>query len=251
MQANDAMRILGSAAAMGLLGGGSALAYNAISQPTLDKYGNVIESNDINPIATALGGAVVGGLGGYGYGKMNPASVPIPEEHLETFRTQTKPVRQVRYQNEIDDLRKKMNLPPLDWNDRKYINTRTADIPDKELFKPPAGYEGSAVMVAKDGKRYVRRPGQDAMWELIDEPTQQTQTPQVQIVPANPMKPQNPMSLLGMKTVVVQPMKEPGQEMMEEALRLRELARQQGNPSVPYDVFGESDGYWEAQKKRA
>ena len=59
MQANDAMRILGSAAAMGLLGGGSALAYNAVSQPTLDEYGNTIESNDINPFVAALGGAAV------------------------------------------------------------------------------------------------------------------------------------------------------------------------------------------------
>ena len=160
MQANDAIRILGSAAAMGLLGGGSALAYNAISQPTLDEYGNVIESNDINPIAAALGGAV-GAVGGYGYGKYN-----------------------------------------------------------QPVAKPVQG---------------MNRP----------------QRPQVQIVPANPMEIQSPYSAPGMKTVVVQPIKEPGQEMMEEALRLRELASRQGNPSVPYDVFGEDDGYWEAQKKRA
>lgn len=221
MQANDAMRILGSAAAMGLLGGGSALAYNAVSQPTLDEYGNTIESNDINPFVAALGGAAIGAASGGVYGKYNqPVARPV-----QSMNRGASP--QPRQSPDID-------------------------IPDKELFKPPAGYEGSTVMVAKDGKRYVRRPGQGAMWELIDEPTQQTQTPQVQIVPANPMELQNPMSPPGMKTVVMQqPPKAPGQEMMEEALRLRELANQQGNPLVPYDVFGESDGYWEAQKKRA
>jgi hypothetical protein len=120
--------------------------------------------------------------------------------------------------------------------------------------------------------------------------------PVVQVIPLNPMELQNPMSPPGMKTVVIkQPPKEPGQEMMEEALRLRELAarqqqelaeqqrlqnlqpkyhprdvdeltasirwlednrvnyeaRKQGNTHSNFDVFGEADGYWEAQKKRA
>jgi hypothetical protein len=148
MQANDAMRILGSAAAMGLLGGGSALAYNAISQPTLDEYGHTIESNDINPFVAALGSAAVGAAGGYGYGKYNqPVAKPV---------------------------------------------------------------QGMSVGVSPQ-REYTN-----------------VSQPRVIVTPANPMEMQNPMSPPGMKTVVVQqPPKAPGQEMMEESLRLRELAEQQ------------------------
>lgn len=201
MQANDAMRILGSAAAMGLLGGGSALAYNAISQPKLDEYGNVIESNDINPIAAALGGAVVGGLGGYGYGKINqPVARPV------------------------QGMNRGASPQPR----------QSPDIVEPEVMQTQ------------------KIPRQNATNPEVRQQNKSANQPIVQIISANPMEMQNPMSLPGIKTVVMQqPPKAPGQEMMEEALRLRELASRQGNPSVPYDVFGESDGYWEAQKKRA
>lgn len=67
MSASNAMKILASHPSMmasgALLGGGGALVYNSLSQPVLDEYGNVIESNDINPlIAAGIGGAI--GLAG-------------------------------------------------------------------------------------------------------------------------------------------------------------------------------------------
>lgn len=164
MQAGDALRLLAQhpsisgAISMGLLGGGSALAYNAISQPTLDEYGNVIESNDINPFVAALTNAAVGAVGGGFYGRMS-----------------------------------------------------------QPIAKPVQGMSAGASP----------QPRQSPDIDVEVMPTQQAQAPIVQVVPANPMEMQNPMSPPGMKTVVVQPIKEPGQEMMEEALRLRELAEQQ------------------------
>lgn len=74
MTSSQAMSILSSHPAMaaigGLLAGGGALINNVISQPTLDEYGNVVETNDINPFLAAASGAVVGGLGSYGYQKL-------------------------------------------------------------------------------------------------------------------------------------------------------------------------------------
>ena len=173
MQANDAMRILGSAAAMGLLGGGSALAYNAISQPTLDEFGNTIESNDINPFVAALGGAAIGAAGGYGYGKM---SQPI-----------AKPMQ------------------------------------DMSAGVSPQPRQSPDIDVVPDAHAFNRQNPRG--WNYVDGLNPQEI---VQVVPANPMEIQNPMSPPGMKTVVMQqPPKAPWQEMMEEALRLRELANQQ------------------------
>lgn len=173
MQANDAMRILGSAAAMGLLGGGSALAYNAASRPTLDEYGNTIESNDINPLVAALGGAAIGAASGYASNRLEP-------------------------------LRTQMNRPQ--------------------------GMSGGASQPPRQS------PDIDVESVTV-QPTQQAQAPIVQIVPANPMEIQNPMSPPGMKTVVVQAItKEPGQGMMEEALRLRELAARQQAEKMEADA---------------
>jgi hypothetical protein len=200
INAGDALRLLsqhpsiGGAIGMGLLGGGSALTYNAISQPTLDDYGNTIESNDINPFAAALGSAVIGAVGGGIYGHYNqPVAKPVqsmsagmspqPRQSPDIGVT---PTWQQQTQNEIDGFRNE--VAEL----RGHLNKKRND--------------------------YAQ--GVNDLWEAS--------TPIRQIVPANPMEMQNPMSPPGMKTVVVQqPPKAPGQEMMEESLRLRELAAQQ------------------------
>ena len=175
MQANDAIRILGSAAAMGLLGGGSALAYNAVSQPTLDEYGNTIESNDINPFVAALGGAAIGAVGGGIYGHYNqPVAKP-----MQGMSAGASP--QPRQPPDID------------------------------------------IEVVPNAPAFNRQNPRG--WNYVDGLNPQEV---VQVVPARPMEIQNPMSPPGMKTVVIQqPPKAPGQEMMEEALMVRELAAQQ------------------------
>jgi hypothetical protein len=319
MQANDAMRILGSAAAMGLLGGGGALAYNATSKPILDEYGNVIESNDINPVMAALGSAAIGAVGSGIYGKMNqPVAKPVQGVSVGTspkpqqspdIDIDVTPAWQEDVQKEIDVFRNEVaNLRGQLLQKRNDYaqgvnDLREASIPIRQvvpakpdrangLFEVPKEYEGFTQVLGKDGKKYVRIPnGQGSNLIRLDDLQEGTTSekrfvpqlsseqealyaeakrlgispyeleergwkynpnqPTVKVVPASPMQMQNPMTPHGMRTVVIQPMKEPGQEMIEEALRLKELARQQGNPSVPYDVFGEADGYWEAQKKRA
>jgi len=225
MQANDAIRILGSAAAMGLLGGGGALAYNAISKPTVDEYGNTIESNDINPFVAALGGAAIGAASNYGFNKwvknrvhnnldaygikadVSPQSRQSPDIDIDVDVDETVKPPYPDFRNMSDDQFKEFYTTRHDYsgstNDRKAIHTRMADIVDKEIEK----YE----QTAQAGQKLEQQP------QLV-----------VQVVPASPMELQNPMSPPGMKTVVTkQPPKEPGQEVIEEALRLRELAEQQ------------------------
>lgn len=443
MQANDAMRILGSAAAMGLLGGGGALAYNATTKPILDEYGNVIESNDINPIMAALGSAAIGAVGSGIYGKMNqPVAKPVqgvsvgtspkpqqsPDIDIDVTPTWQEDVQKEIdvFRNEVANLRGQLLQKRNDYA-QGVNDLREASIPIRQvvpakpdrangLFEVPKEYEGFTQVLGKDGKKYVRVPnGQGSDLIRLDDLQGGTTSekrfvpqlsseqealyaeakrlgissveleergwkynpnqPTVKVVPASPMQMQNPMTPPGMRTVVIQPVKEPaqesadelmalqnlaglqgnpsnlvneyfdpspnvrtfvqdvyspeekylysqigqkqyqnpdklprliqqpvrpgqeefiatrrqvagnapgwnvvsadteaaayskelgerqrpqnlqpvepGQEMIEEALRLKELARRQSNPSVPYDVFGESDGYWEAQKKRA
>lgn len=369
MQANDAMRILGSAAAMGLLGSGGALAYNAISKPTLDEYGNTIESNDINPFVAALGGAAIGAASNYGFNKwvknrvhnnldarargMNagvssqPQQSPDIDIDIDVAETVKPPYPDFR--NMSDDQFKEFYTTRHDYsgstNDRKAIHNRMSDIVGKEVEK----YEQTAQVAQVSQQPQSVKPASN--WRDLDDRTfiqaikdisdpeggfyttpedsyyvnqriseiktahpewwkpvpsnpglggmtidVNAERPVVQVIPLNPMELQNPMSPPGMKTVVIkQPPKEPGQEMMEEALRLRELAarqqqelaeqqrlqnlqpkyhprdvdeltasirwlednrvnyeaRKQGNTHSNFDVFGEADGYWEAQKKRA
>lgn len=352
MQANDAMRILGSAAAMGLLGGGGALAYNATTKPILDKYGNVIESNDINPVMAALGSAAIGAVGGGIYGKMNqPVARPVQgtsvgtssqprqspdiaepevmqaqkipkqdaEYPYETYWEQSRPdertpgdpwdnianavdevtdpekvaQRNAQYEAEfakkqqaayqeskqnraLQQERIKRQQAATDFMEAQGYNTEYGEYRGLvrnefgELVKPKKpfnhdnyGVEGWDYLetnlvlpptqgmpiqesVAQVEKTFVPRltpltPEQEALYaeayklglspyELEEKgwkynPNQ----PTIQVVPASPMQMQNPMAPPGMRTVVVQPMKEPGQEMMEEALMLKELARRQAH----------------------
>lgn len=232
MQANDAMRILGSAAAMGLLGGSGALAYNAISKPTLDEYGNTIESNDINPFVAALGGAAIGAVGGGIYGKMNQP-IARPARPVQGMAS-----ADMNIQNEIDDLRneiaitrqgieeykKTIKVPDFrnmsddefkefyrnkdsyyipSWNDKKYINTRMGDIAERE-------HEYAQAVQGVEDLRAAS-------------------TPIRQIVRANPMKPQNPMSPPGADIVVVP--QNPVQQSADELMALQNLAASQGNPA--------------------
>jgi hypothetical protein len=366
MQANDAMRILGSAAAMGLLGGGGALAYNATTKPILDEYGNVIESNDINPVMAALGGAAIGAVGGGIYGKMNqPVARPVqgisvgtssqPRQspdivEPEVMQTQKIPRQDAEYPYETywEQSRPDERTPGDPWDDianavdevtnpekvaqrnaqyeaefakkqqaayqeskqkqalQQEIIKRQQAARDSmeaqgynteygeyrglvrnefgELVKPkkPFNYDNYGVKgwdyletnlvlpptqgmpiqesVAQVEKRFVPELSseQEALYEKVEKrfvPQLSSEQealyaeakrlgispyeleergwkynrnqPTIQVVPASPMQMQNPMAPPVMRTVVVQPMKEPGQEMMEEALRLKELAYQQ------------------------
>lgn len=79
MLANNALKIIFSHPAAtaglgGLIGGSGALVYNAFSKPTLDEYGNPIESNDINPLLAAGIGSGVGLVSGVGARMMTPQS---------------------------------------------------------------------------------------------------------------------------------------------------------------------------------
>lgn len=314
MQANDAMRIFSSAAAMGLLGGGSALAYNATTKPILDEYGNVIESNDINPVMAALGSAAIGAVGSGIYGKMNqPVARPVqgmsagkssqPRQspdivEPEVTPTQKMPRQDAEYPYETywEQSSPNERTPGDTWDDianavdevtdPEKVAQRNAQYEAEFARKQQAAYQESKQKQALQQERidrqqsaidYMEGEGYNTEYGeyrgLVKNRFGQLVKPEkpvnnanygvkgwdyiepnlaiVKVVPVSPMQMQNPMTRPGMRTVVIQPMKEPGQEMIEEALRLKELARQQGNPSVPYDVFGEADGYWEAQKKRA
>lgn len=164
MQANDAIRILSSAAAMGLLGGGGALAYNAISKPTIDEYGNTIESNDINPFVAALGGAAIGAAGNYGFNKWvknrvhnnldaygikagvssQPQQSPDIDIDIDVADTVKPPYPDFR--NMSDDQFKDFYTTRRDYsgsaNDKKAIHNRMIDIVDKEVEK----YEQTAQL---------------------------------------------------------------------------------------------------------
>ena len=181
----------------------------------------------------ALGGAAIGAAGGYGYGKYNQ-SVAKPVQGMSAGASPQLRQSPDIVEPEVMQTQKipRQNSEPLYkvYREQSRPNKRTSGDPWDDLADP----------VDNATNPEVRQQNKSA------------NQPIVQIISANPMEMQNPMSLPGIKTVVMQqPPKAPGQEMMEEALRLRELANQQGNPLVPYDVFGESDGYWEAQKKRA
>lgn len=297
MQADDAMRILGSAAAMGLLGGGGALAYNATTKPILDEYGNVIESNDINPVMAALGSAAIGAVGSGIYGKMNqPVAKPVqgvsvgtspkpqqsPDIDIDVTPTWQEDVQKEIdvFRNEVANLRGQLLQKRNDYA-QGVNDLREASIPIRQvvpakpdrangLFEVPKEYEGFTQVLGKDGKKYVRVPnGQGSNLIRLDDLQEGTTSekrfvpqlsseqealyaeakrlgispyelekrgwkynpnqPTVQVVPASPMQMQNPMTPPGMRTVVIQPMKEPGQEMIEEALRLKELARRQAH----------------------
>lgn len=189
MQANDAMKILGSAAAMGLLGGGGALAYNAVSQPTLDEYGNTIESNDINPFVAALGGAAIGAVGGGIYGHYNqPVAKP-----MQGMSAGASP--QPRQSPDIDI----------------------------EVLIPNPQAEESARTRAMERTRYAQ--GVNDLREAS--------TPIRQIVRANPMKPQNPMSPPGADIVVVP--QNPVQQSADELMALQNLALRQSQGTQYFD----------------
>ena len=304
MQANDAMRILGSAAAMGLLGGGGALAYNARTKPIVDEYGNVIESNDIDPVMAALGSAAIGAVGGGIYGKMNQP-IARPAQGMASA--------DMNIQNEIDDLRNEIaitrqgieeykktrkapearqsqpqqspdididvtpsnpkgwnyvapdpdeiyyeaaksnyekGLPPISQQDKYYHDLVAKNFEARQRMKQLPMVAEPEVMPSEEmpiqesvaqQTRFVPQLSseQEALYAEANRlgispyelerrgwkynPNQ----PTIQIVPASPMQMQKPMTWPGMRTVVVRPIKEPGQEMMEEALRLKELAYQQ------------------------
>ena len=294
MQADDAMRILGSAAAMGLLGGGGALAYNATSKPILDEYGNVIESNDINPVMAALGSAAIGAVGSGIYGKMNqPVAKPVqglsagtspkPQQspdivEPEVMPTQKMPRQDAEYPYETywEQSRPDERTPGDNWDDianavdevtdPEKVAQRNAQYEAEFAKKQQAAYQESKQKQALQQERIKRqqaaidfmkaqgynpeygeyrglvrnefgelvkpkKPFNNANygvegWDYLETNLVQ---PTVQVVPASPMQMQNPMTPPGMRTVVIQPMKEPGQEMIEEALRLKELARRQAH----------------------
>lgn len=294
MQANDAMRILGSAAAMGLLGGGGALAYNATTKPILDEYGNVIESNDINPVMAALGSAAIGAVGGGIYGKMNqPVARPVQGTSVgtssqprqspdiaepEVMQTQKIPKQDAEYPYEVywEQSRPDERTPGDPWDDianavdevtnPEKVAQKNAQYEAEFAKKQQAAYQESKQKQALQQERIKRQ--QDAIdfmeaqgynteygeyrglvrnefgelvkpkkpfnyanygvegWDYLET---NLVPPTVKVVPASPMQMQNPMARHGMRTVVIQPMKEPGQEMIEEALMLKELARRQAH----------------------
>lgn len=125
INAADAMKIVLSHPAVatgfgGLVGAGGALVYNAFSQPTLDEYGNPIESNDINPLVAAGIGSGIGLVGGMGakmmidkldaYKQQREATIQqarnqspqIPEELMPVF----KPRSQEELEASLEWLRK-------------------------------------------------------------------------------------------------------------------------------------------------
>lgn len=300
LNAGDALRLLsqhpsiGGAIGMGLLGGSGALAYNAISKPTLDEYGNTIESNDINPFVAALGGAAIGAAGGGIYGKMNqPVARPMQDMRAgaspqprqspdivepEVMQTQKIPRQDAEYPYETywEQSRPDERTPGNSWDDianvvdevtdPEKVAQRNAQYEAEFARKRQAEYQESKQKQALEQERIKR---QQAAIDFMEGQGYNTEygeyrglvknefgelvkpkkpfnydtygvkgwdyfletnliQPTIQVVPANPMKLQNPMSPPGMKTVVVRPItKEPGQEMMEEALRLRELANAQ------------------------
>lgn len=255
LNAGDALRLLtqhpsiGGAIGMGLLGGSGALAYNAISKPTLDEYGNTIESNDINPFVAALGGAAIGAVGGGIYGHYNqPVARPMqgmragasqpprqsPDIDVDVTSTQQGGGMSTRSGSGVTSQQPSQpgDLSKNNWrnlDDRAFLqNFKNGDPDDEKFWVTPEDAEYINQRISQ-----IKVTNPEWFYSTSSNPNITTvdvtpNRPIVQVVPANPMEIQNPMSRPGMKTVVVRPVtKEPGQEMMEEALRLRELANRQ------------------------